>query len=172
MWGPGWLLASATQVRQHGRMAFLNADAVRAVLEADVPAHLGTVDTAGFPHVTPVWFLWSDGAFYLSSLAHRPHVARLRADPRAFVVVDLEEHQAVEGVRPNWQVKGLGMAEVQVDVGNGWTAHISQKYLPGPDAQPVREGRAHQERVVIRLEPRELVAVGTHPDRPPPTRET
>lgn len=165
------MFASVAQVRQHGSMALLNADAVRAVLEADGPAHLGTVDPAGFPQVTPIWFIWEDGAFYMSSLPHRPHVARLRANARAFVVVDLEEPQAVEGVRTNWQVRGVGIADVQVDVGNRWTTQISQKYLPGPDAQPVRERRAHQQRVAIRLEPRELVAIGTHPDRHPPTRD-
>lgn len=166
------MLASIAQVRQHGSMASLNADVVRAVLAADVPAHLGTVDTAGFPHVTPIWFLWEDGAFLLSSLPYRPHVARLRANPRAFVVVDLEEPQAEDGIRPNWQVKAVGRADVQVDVGNRWTTQISQKYLPGPDAQPVRERRAHQQRVAIRLEPRELVAIGSHPDRLPPIRDT
>ena len=32
-----------------------------------IPAHLATFDPTGFPRVIPLWFLWEDEIFYLSS---------------------------------------------------------------------------------------------------------
>ena len=53
------------------------------MLELDVPARLATLDTRGFPHVTPLWFLWTDRAFYFTRFADRPHLRRLAENPRA-----------------------------------------------------------------------------------------
>jgi nitroimidazol reductase NimA-like FMN-containing flavoprotein (pyridoxamine 5'-phosphate oxidase superfamily) len=64
---------------------------VSALLELDAVAHLATLDGDGFPHVTPVWFVWLDSAFYFASDTHRPHVARLQRDRRAGVVVEREK---------------------------------------------------------------------------------
>jgi len=37
------------------------------ILNLAIPAHLATLDPAGFPRVIPIWFLWEEGIFYLSS---------------------------------------------------------------------------------------------------------
>ncbi|WP_083444307.1 MULTISPECIES: pyridoxamine 5'-phosphate oxidase family protein [Gordonia] len=47
--------------------------------DRDTLARLTTVDTDGYPHVTPIGFLWTSGRFHLTS---RPHLARIRANPR------------------------------------------------------------------------------------------
>ncbi|MBV8940650.1 MAG: pyridoxamine 5'-phosphate oxidase family protein, partial [Solirubrobacterales bacterium] len=60
----------------------LSAAALVELLALDVPARLATLDSRGFPHVTPLWFLWSDGAFYFTSLTDRPHLRRLERKPR------------------------------------------------------------------------------------------
>ncbi len=31
------------------------------LLNLAIPAHLATLDPAGFPRITPIWFLWEDG---------------------------------------------------------------------------------------------------------------
>ena len=41
----------------------MTPDEIEALLSAAVPARLATVDRDGFAHVTPLWFIWSDGAF-------------------------------------------------------------------------------------------------------------
>src|SRR5581483_3247223 len=68
----------------------LSESETRRLLERDVPARLATVDGSGFPHVTPLWFVWAEGAFHLTSFRDRRHVARLRGNPRAGVCVDVE----------------------------------------------------------------------------------
>ena len=94
----------------------MEAGEVSALLELDAVAHLATLDGDGYPHVTPIWFVWQDGAFYFASDTNRPHVARLRRDVRAGVVVDIEAAKRSDGERPNQQVRAVGEAVVEPDV--------------------------------------------------------
>ncbi len=55
-------------------------------------AKVATVLTSGRPTVTPVWFLYeSDGVIRIETGAASAKVKALRRDPRASLVVDLEE---------------------------------------------------------------------------------
>lgn len=69
----------------------------------DVPARLATLDRDGFPHVTPLWFVWADDAFYMTSSADRQHLRRLRRNPRAGLCIDVEAPERPDGQRPNRQ---------------------------------------------------------------------
>jgi hypothetical protein len=63
------------------------------VLNLAIPAHLATLDPAGFPCIIPIWFLWEDGIFYLSSGPQSRHVQDLARDPRAGLCITVEEGQ-------------------------------------------------------------------------------
>jgi PPOX class probable F420-dependent enzyme len=134
---------------------------IEALLALDVPARLATLDRDGFPHVTPVWFLWSEGAFYMTSIADRPHLLRLAANPRAGVLVDTEDAERDDGQRPNRQVRAIGEAEVFPDRGGQWTTRITEKYIRGPGAAACIASRAADQRVVVRLRPARIVAVAS-----------
>ena len=69
----------------------LSDSEVEALLAADVPARVATLDAEGYPHVTPLWFVWADGAFHMTSFAGKPHLRRLASNPRAGVCVDAED---------------------------------------------------------------------------------
>ena len=137
----------------------LEHDEVQRLLQATVPAHLATIEGSGFPRVTPIWFLWRDGAFLMTSLPSRPHVRNLARDRRASVCVDIER-VLPSGERPNRQVKAFGEADVSPDRGGSLTRLITLKYVRGDRAQSEADRRAAMERVVIRLVPHELVGVG------------
>src|SRR2546429_239482 len=64
---------------------------IARLLTSDVPANLATLDGDGYPHVTPVWFLWTGDALVMTSMSERPHVLRLRHDARAGVCIHVEE---------------------------------------------------------------------------------
>jgi len=134
---------------------------IEELLALDVPARLATLDRDGFPHVTPLWFVWADGAFYMTSIADRPHLRRLAANPRAGVLVDTEDGERDDGQRPNRQVRAIGEAEVFPDGGARWTSRITQKYVRGPSAAASIASRAADERVVVRLRPARVVAVAS-----------
>jgi hypothetical protein len=45
------------------RIERFEATEIAAVLALDIPAHLATIDPDGYPRITPIWFIWEDGAF-------------------------------------------------------------------------------------------------------------
>lgn len=139
----------------------MTADEIDALLSAAVSARLATMDRDGFPHVTPLWFIWTDGAFYPTSISDRPHLRRLAVNPRAGICVDAEEPERDDGQRPNRQVRAIGLAELSSDRDGVWTARITEKYVRGPAASAMRASRVADERVVIRLRPDRLVAVAS-----------
>lgn len=86
-------------------MRRLTEDEMSALLASDGVAHLATVDDAGYPHVTPIWFLWSDPVIHLTSWVGRPHLQRIETNPRVGLVIDVEEEQRGDGQRPNRQIR-------------------------------------------------------------------
>lgn len=84
--------------------------------DRDTLARLTTVDTDEYPHATPKWFLWTSGRFHLTSFTSRPHMARIRANPRVGLVVDIEDNLRPDGERPNKQVRASGQLELSTDI--------------------------------------------------------
>jgi nitroimidazol reductase NimA-like FMN-containing flavoprotein (pyridoxamine 5'-phosphate oxidase superfamily) len=133
----------------------LSNEEIEGLLALDVPARLATIDAEGFPHVTPLWFVWDDGAFHLTSYSDRPHVRRLAGNPRAGLCIDVERPAREDGERPNLQVRAVGIAELLDDEAGAWTLRIDEKY-----GWP-RSATLARDRVLIRLRPDRLVAVGS-----------
>lgn len=132
-----------------------------ALLALDVPGRLGTLDKEGYPHITPIWFVWERGAFYMTSLPEKAHVRRLGRDPRASFCVDVEDAERADGERPNRSVRAVGPAELFDDVDGAWTRRITEKYLSGPGSATKLASRTAQERVVIRLQPVRLFGLSS-----------
>ena len=139
----------------------LSDEEIDSLLALDVPARFATLDADGFPHVTPLWFVWDDGAFHLTSYPDRPHLRRLARNPRAGLCIDIERRVREDGQRPNLQVRAVGHAELFPDEGRAWTRRIDAKYVRGPGATIHRATRATDDRVVIRLRPGRLLAVAS-----------
>ena len=94
-------------------------------------AHLASVDDAGFPHITPLWFIWSNGLYRITSVTTRPHVQRIARNRQVGLGIDIEEPLRADGERPNKQLRIIGTATVSPDHDNLWTARIRDKYI-GP----------------------------------------
>lgn len=139
----------------------LSGDELDALLALDVPAHLGTLDRAGFPRITPIWFLWEEGTFHMTSVPGKRQLADLKRDPRASLCIDTESPLAIGGQRPNRQARARGRVETSVDVDGRWTRRITFKYIPGPEGEAQAAFRASMPRVLIRLRPERLIAMGT-----------
>lgn len=139
----------------------LSENEIEQLLALDVPARLATLDRHGFPRVTPLWFVWSDGAFWMTSLEDRLHLADLARDPRVGICVDAESSEPdLAGARHNRQVTVRGRASCEPDIDGRWTRMITLKYVPGDAGAARAAARAAQPRQVIRVEPQRLVALG------------
>ena len=139
----------------------LTDDELAALLGLDAPGRLGTLDKEGYPHITPIWFVWDRGAFYMTSLPEKAHVRRLGRDPRASFCVDVEDAERPDGERPNRSARAVGPAEVFDDIDGEWTRRITEKYIRGAGRTAMVTRRTAQERVVIRLQPVRLFGVSS-----------
>ena len=139
----------------------LTARQLDALLALDIPGQLGTLDKEGYPQITPIWFVWEAGAFYMTSLPEKAHVRRLERDPRASFCVEVEDEERDDGERPNRSVRAVGPAELFDDVGGEWTRRITEKYIRGPGRADKLAARTSQERVVIRLQPVRLFGLSS-----------
>lgn len=134
---------------------------IAELLDADVVARLATIDVDGYPHVTPIWFLWVAGAFYLTSYTDRPHLQRIRTNPRVGLVVDVEDELRADGERPNRQVRVIGNATLSVDTSSIWTQRIRRKYIDHTVAPGAAHSNPVRERVLITVLPHDVTAVAS-----------
>lgn len=80
----------------------------------------------------------------------------------AGLVIDVEQELHADGERPNQQVRAIGDAELIADADGRWTTRIWQKYsADGHVASERLDGLRDRERVLIKLRPQQLVAVGS-----------
>jgi len=128
-----------------------------------MPAHLATLDPAGFPRVIPIWFLWEDGSFYLSSGPQSRHVQDLGRDPRAGLCLTIEESQTETGYRPFRQIMVRGLAHVLPDTDASWARKLIGKYIPGEAGMRRARLEAGKPHVVIVLRPERFLTTGFFP---------
>ena len=133
------------------------------VLNLAIPAHLATLDSAGFPRIVPLWFLWEDGSFYLSSGLQSCHVQDLARDPRAGLCITIEEGQTEAGYRPFRQIMVRVEASVQSDIDAIWARKLISKYITGQAGVARAEREAGKSHVVIVLRPESFLTTGFFP---------
>ena len=77
-------------------------------LREERTCRVATVGTEG-PHVAPLWFVWHDGALWLTSLNRSQRWTDLERDPRIAVVVDAgHDYAELRGVELRGRVEVVG----------------------------------------------------------------
>ncbi|WP_433452169.1 PPOX class F420-dependent oxidoreductase [Streptomyces sp. CA-142005] len=127
-------------------------DAVRTLLDAAVPAVLGTVNADGSPQTSVVWVGRDEDDLLVSTAAGRRKERNVRRDGR----VSLTVYDPVDPLR---YVEVRGTATVTEDVGRELAVRLAERY-EGPGAgQEYLELPPEVTRVVIRISP--LRVLGT-----------
>jgi PPOX class probable F420-dependent enzyme len=127
-------------------------DAVRTLLDAAVPAVLGTVNADGSPQTSVVWVGRDEDELLVSTAAGRRKERNVRRDGR----VSLTVYDPVDPLR---YVEVRGTATVTEDVGRELAVRLAERY-EGPGAgQDYLELPPEVTRVVIRISP--LRVLGT-----------
>lgn len=74
---------------------FLN----RGKPEWDNPPHarVATIRPDGYPHVTPIWYLWEDERFLLNLGKERIHVKNLRENNKIGLIID-QDYRPTQGM--------------------------------------------------------------------------
>ncbi len=122
--------------QRRGRRIAMTPEEVDDFLEQQPICRLATVNHDGSPHVSPLWFVWIDGALWLNSVVKSQRWVNLQRDRRISVVVDAGDTFAeLRGVEM------IGEASPMADVPRSATPDESvrvpeevygQKYLAGP----------------------------------------
>ncbi len=86
----------------------MTPDEIDAFLAEQHTCRVATNGTHG-PHATPLWYVWLDGAIWLTSLSRSQRWTDLRNDPRIAVVVDAgEAYTELRGVELRGRVEMVG----------------------------------------------------------------
>lgn len=114
-------------------------------------AVLATVDAKGRPHAAPVWYLYEDGVFIISTGRGSQKHRNIERNPEVTLVIDRR-------TLPYYAVMAQGRAEIGPQLSDDERQRIATRYL-GDElgrAYAVRT-QAFQESVGIRLRPRKLI---------------
>ena len=94
--------------QRRARAIAMSPDEVDAFLAEQRTCRVATVGRNG-PHATPLWFVWQDGALWLTSLSRSQRWTDLQNDPRVAVVVDAgEAYGELHGVELRGRVEVVG----------------------------------------------------------------
>jgi Pyridoxamine 5'-phosphate oxidase len=99
---------TALRPQRRARAIAMTPVEIDAFLAGRHTCRAATVGTGG-PHATPLWFVWLDGALWLTSLSRSQRWTDLMADPRVAVVVDAgEDYGELRGVELRGRVEVVG----------------------------------------------------------------
>ena len=117
---------------------------------------LSTIRQSGEPFSTPVWYVYSDGAFYVSTPEKSAKAKHLKRDPRACCLVEAGEHwRELRAVVANCDAEFIE-EEAEIErIGKLRDEKYADFRLPA-SAMPTSSKKAYATRfALIRLTPRE-----------------
>ena len=131
---------------------------VEEFLTRPLLGRLATASPDGQPHVVPVWFLWEDGAAWISSYRSTRKVIDLERNPKCALIVDVEE---AEGSLTAVMLEGR--AELVSTPPNAVKQRIERIYTKYLGAEGVHDNDPQEwlnsvENVLIKLTPTRVKA--------------
>ncbi len=127
----------APREQRRGRKIAMSEAEVDNFLGAAWTCRVASNGSAG-PHVSPLWFVWHDGAVWLHSLNRSQRWTDIERDPRIAVVVDLgERYDELRGVELRGRAESVGEvprtgAEANAEL-DAVESAFAAKYLGGKD---------------------------------------
>ncbi len=121
---------------------------------------LATMREDGWPHVTPIWYVWDDGRFVLSLGKSRRHLANIARDPKVTLCVDEDPRTADLSLSPR-AVVCFGRATLHHDdpTVRDVTTKVEERYLPAEARGPeLDELLWFEGRVAVVIEPERWLA--------------
>jgi PPOX class probable F420-dependent enzyme len=113
--------------------------------------HFATIDARGRPRVRPLWFLWKDGGFWLTTRLEARHTGRdLASSPRVALSVASED-------RPYRAVVVHGRAEV-VERNEDTLLAISTRYGNEEGRRWAARAMKEPDRALLRVVPETLLS--------------
>ena len=127
-------------------------------LSRKLVARMATQRGDGWPHVTPIWYVWEGGRFLLSLGNSRRHLANLRRDSHVTMCVDIDARVDDPAKTPR-SVVCFGLAELieQGPLVREVTEKMEMRYL-GAVPPEFEEALWFEGRTVVVIEPQRWLA--------------
>ena len=125
-------------------------DELQGFLAQPNVAVLATVDARGRPHAAPVWYLYEDDAFLISTGRGSQKHRNIERNPEVTLVID-------QRTLPYYAVMAQGRAEIGPPPTDEQRRRLAMRYLSEEQAQAYLKRWAGGESVTIRLRPRKLI---------------
>ena len=113
-------------------------------------AVLATVDRRGRAHAAPIWYLYEDGEFVMSTGRGSQKHRNIEANPDVTLVIDRRS-------LPYYYLSARGRAEIGPALSREDRSRIASRYLTEEQTRRYLERMAGLDSVSIRLKPRKLI---------------
>jgi PPOX class probable F420-dependent enzyme len=124
-------------------------------LNRRIMARMATHRADGYPHLTPIWFVWEDARFHHTLGANRVHLTNLARDPRMSLVID-EDYRLEQGLAAGARsvtVRGDAVLSQNPDLIRDVTYKALVKYLGEEDAEQYLEPIMAEGRTIVTMTP-------------------
>ncbi len=143
----------------------MQSDARSPLIDAETEAfldqpgllmRLGTLGRDGFPHVTPVWYVYEAGAFLVTTAADRVKARNMQHNPRVGFAIDSDQ-------RPYRGLTATGTARLvaEGEAARPLTRRIAARYVPAERLDAMVESLMQAPRVVYAIDPRHVTPMGS-----------
>jgi 2-phospho-L-lactate guanylyltransferase len=129
-------------------VAFLN--------EPGLLMRLGTVGGDGYPQVTPIWYLYEDGRFWITTASDRVKGRNMLARPQVGFAIDSDQ-------RPYRGISARGEAQLiaEGEAARAITRRIAARYVPPERLEAMVDALMEAPRVVFAIDAPRVVKMGS-----------
>ncbi len=125
-------------------------DKLEVFLKEPNVAVLATVDAKGRAHGAPIWYLYDDGVFIISTGRGSQKARNVEASPDVTLVVD-------QRTLPYYAVMAQGRAEIGPGLAEQDHLRLCVRYLGEELAKAYLAGVSNEDAITIRLRPRKVI---------------
>jgi 2-phospho-L-lactate guanylyltransferase len=129
-------------------VAFLN--------ESGLLMRLGTIGGDGYPQVTPIWYLYEEGCFWITTASDRVKGRNMLARPQVGFAIDSDQ-------RPYRGVSARGEARLMAEgeAARPMTRRIAARYVPAERLDAMVDTLMEAPRVVFAIDAPRVVKMGS-----------
>ena len=117
---------------------------------------LGTVGRDGFPQVTPVWYLYEDGVFYVTTASDRVKARNMLSTPKVGFAID-SDVKPYRGI----SVRGEAQLVAEGESARPLTRRIAARYVPADRLDAMVETLMEAPRVVFAIKSVRVTKMGS-----------
>ncbi|HSN73840.1 MAG TPA: 2-phospho-L-lactate guanylyltransferase [Anaerolineae bacterium] len=134
----------------------LDDSTIAFLQEPGLLMRLGTVGSDGYPQVTPIWYLYDEGRFWITTASDRVKARNMLARPQVGFAIDSDQ-------RPYRGVSARGVAQLvaEGEAARPITRRIAARYVPPERLEAMVETLMEAPRVVFAIEARRVVQMGS-----------